>query len=58
MALKTVIKKLVLKYGIRAVLGELENEAARQTICDSNPDAGRIFDVCRACKEELNERHF
>lgn len=49
-ALQDALMDLVAEYGLKMVVYALTDEAARQTMEDSNPDAIRVFDVLRATK--------
>ena len=49
-ALQEALADLVAEYGLRMVVYALTDEAARQTMEESNPDAVRVFDVLRATK--------
>jgi hypothetical protein len=49
-ALQNALSDLVSMYGLKMVVYALTDEAARQTMEDSNQDAIRVFDVLRATK--------
>lgn len=49
-ALQASLSDLVEEYGLKMVLDALRDEAARQTMEESNEDAVRVFDVLRATK--------
>lgn len=49
-ALQEALADLVAEYGLKMVVYALTDEAARQTMEESNPDAVRVFDVLRATR--------
>lgn len=49
-ALQEALADLVAEYGLKMVVYALTDEAARQTMEESNQDAIRVFDVLRATK--------
>lgn len=49
-ALQASLSDLVEEYGLRMVLDALRDEAARQTMEETNVEAVKIFDVLRATK--------
>lgn len=49
-ALQDALSDLVIEYGLKMVVYALTDEAARQTMEESNQDAIRVFDVLRATK--------
>lgn len=53
-ALQDSLASLVAEYGLKSVVYALTDEAARQTMENSNLDAVKVFDVLRATSNLLD----
>lgn len=51
--LQITMQRLINTYGLCTVLDSLSDEAARMVLCSYCPDAVKILDVLKACKDEL-----